>query len=274
MLIGASDTGKSTYAKELARAALEDGMSVGYVDADVAIDTAAPPACTGVQFLSHPDDLTNLGDPDEIRFVGSTHPKQLVTQMVVGTARLVGRARARADLVLLDTTGIVSGVVGETLKYHKMELCEPDLVVGLQRGSELEPLIGMLQRFFSVEVEVTAAHPDVPLASPFERSDRLRKAIASALGGQPERWRVRPTVFAPTLPAGLDLGRLDRMLVGVHDGEGRCLGLGVLDWDGEVLRVATSVGEGMKGLRLGSMRIDPGTGASSAVNLREVIFGI
>jgi polynucleotide 5'-kinase involved in rRNA processing len=274
MLIGASDTGKSTYAKDIARAALEAGRSVAYVDADVAIDTVAPPACTGVRFLAGPGDLANLSAADEIRFVGSTHPKQLVTQMVVGTARLVGRARARSYLVLLDTTSIVSGVVGETLKYHKMELCEPDLVIGLQRGSELEPLVGMLQRFFSVDVEVTAAHPDVPMASPVDRSDRIRAAIASAVGGEPERWRVRPTVFAPTLPAGLDLGRLDRMLVGVHDGEGRCLGLGVLHWDGEVLRVATSVGEGMKGLRLGSMRIDPETGASTAVNLREVIFGI
>lgn len=274
MLIGASDTGKSTYAKELARAALAEGRTVAYVDADVAVDTVAPPACTGVRYLTTADDLATLRSADEIRFVGSTHPKQLVTQMVVGTARLVGRARARADLVLLDTTGIVSGVVGETLKYHKMELCEPDLVIGFQRGSELEPLVGMLQRFFSVDVEVAPAHPDVSSTSPTDRADRLRKAMAEALGAQPERWRVRPTVFAPTLPAGLDLGRLDQMLVGVHDGDGRCLGLGVLHWDGDVLRVATEVGEGMKGLRLGSLRIDPETRASHPVNLREVMFGL
>lgn len=274
MLIGASDTGKSTYATELARTALEAGRTVAYVDADVAIDTVAPPACTGLRIMDSVDDLDTLRAADEIRFVGSTQPKHLVTQMVVGTARLVHRARSRADLILLDTTGIVSGVVGETLKYHKMELCEPDLVVGLQRGSELEPLVGMLQRFFSVDVEVTASHPDVGIASPTDRADRLRAALAKALGGTTERWRVRPTVFAPTLPAGLDLGRLADVLVGIHDGSGRCLGIGLLDWDGEVLRVETAVGEGMKGLRLGSMRVDRETTTATPINLREVIFGL
>ncbi|MEX1279933.1 MAG: Clp1/GlmU family protein [Acidimicrobiia bacterium] len=274
MLLGAPDTGKSTYAKELARQALAEGQTVAYVDADVAVDTIAPPACTGLVVLRSTDDLDAMDAADEIRFVGSIHPKHLVTQMVVGTARLVHRARRRADLVLLDTTGIVSGVVGETLKYHKMELCEPDLVVGLQRGSELEPLVGMLQRFFTVDVELTDAHPGVEVIDPTERADRLRASLGAALGGSTDRWRVRPTVFAPTLPVGLDLGRLDDMLVGIHDGSGRCLGLGLLDWDGEVLRVETAVGEGMTGLRLGSMRVDRETFAATSVNLREVMFGL
>jgi len=274
MLVGASDTGKSTYAKAVASAALAGGRTVAYVDADVAVDTVAPPACTGLRLLGSEADLDTLDQADEIRFVGSTHPKQLVLQMVACTAGLVQIARAKADLVLIDTTGVISGVVGETLKYHKMELCRPDHVIGLQRGSELEPMVGMLERFFSVGVSLMPPNPDIAEPSPTDRSDRLREALGRRLGGPLERWRVRSTVFAPTLPEGLDLTRLVDMLVGVHDGTGRCLGLGVLEYDGENLRVATTVGEGMRGLRLGSLRIDRTTFAPRTVNLREIMFGL
>lgn len=274
MLIGAADTGKSTQALRLAEAALRAGRSVGYVDADVGTDTVAPPATTGLRILRRPEDIATLHQPDEIRFVGSTHPKHLVLQMVVGAADLVAQARRETDLVLIDTTGVVSGVVGETLKYHKMELCRPDLVIGLQRGGELEPLVGMLQRFFSVEALLTEPSPDILVPSPTDRSDMLRKALADALSEPMERWRVRPTVFAPTLPAELDLTRLIDVLVGVHDGAGRCLGLGLLEYDGENLRVATSVGDGMRGLRLGSLRVDRAGFATTPVNLRELMFGL
>ncbi len=53
--------------------------------------------------------------------------------MVIATAALVDVARQSADLVVIDTTGTISGVVGETLKYHKVELTRPDTVVAIQR---------------------------------------------------------------------------------------------------------------------------------------------
>jgi polynucleotide 5'-hydroxyl-kinase GRC3/NOL9 len=187
---------------------------------------------------------------------------------------MVEQARKQADLVVIDTTGLVSGVVGETLKYHKMELCRPDRVVALQRGAELEPVAGMLRRFFGVEVTSLPVEPDVVPTSPDERAarraDRFRQALAPPL----ERWRVKPTVFAPTLPTGLDVTRLHRLLVGLHDGEGRCQGLGYLEVEEGTLRVATNQGEGMQGLRLGSLRIDPDDFTTRPVNLREVMFGL
>jgi polynucleotide 5'-kinase involved in rRNA processing len=274
MLLGAADTGKSTYAREVAAGALQAGKRVAYVDSDVAMSTIAPPACVGLKYLQGEGDFGRPGAADEIRFVGSTSPKHLLLQLVVATSRLVEVARSNADVVIIDTTGVVSGVVGETLKYHKMELCRPDVVVGLQRGGELEPLVGMLRRFFPVEIETTLAHPDVMPSDPLARAEDMRVALQESLTGEVDRWRVRPTVFAPTLPSGLDPSRLDSMLVGVHDGEDRCLGLGFLDYDGDVLRVETNVGEGMKGLRLGSLRVDRETYRATPVNLREVMFGL
>lgn len=274
VIMGGPDTGKTTLARQVLTEAVARGISAAYVDADVAQSTIGPPTCAGLKWVRTVADLETLHMADDLRFVGSTDPSRLVLQMVIATATLVAKAREQADLVVVDTTGTVSGVIGETLKYHKIELTRPDQIVCIQRGSELEPIIGMLRRFFSAEVITTTVHPELVPGSADDREFARREQLAAALAEPLEAWRVRPTVFAPTLPAGLDLTRLDHMLVGVQDGTGQCLGLGVLTHDDGVLRVRTNQGEGMKGLRLGSMRVNLAEHTTSAVNLRQVMFGV
>jgi polynucleotide 5'-hydroxyl-kinase GRC3/NOL9 len=224
--------------------------------------------------VRRPADAADLHRADALEFVGSIRPEGVVLEHVVATAKLVDLARTESQMVVVDTTGAVSGVVGQTLKYHKMELCRPDVVVGLQRGGELEPLVGMLRRFFNADVELSGADPEVRPASAEERRARRAAAFAAAFAAPLERWRVRPTVFAPTLPAGLDLARLAHVLVGLTDGTGRCLGLGVLEHEDGILRVLTNTGEEMRGLRLGSLTIDLSTWDVHRVRLNEVMFGL
>lgn len=274
MLIGAPDTGKSTLAREILRQSIAKGKVAALVDADVAQSTVGPPGCVGLKWVRTSNDLTEISEADALRFVGSTNPSRLVLQMVLATAALVEQARTTADLVLIDTTGAVSGVVGQTLKYHKVETCHPELVVGLQRGAELEPIVGMLQRFFSVDVITADVHPELVPLSPDVRSEARVRHLKHALADPLEAWRIKPTVFAPTLPTGLDLDRLAGIVVGVQDGVGACLGLGVLDYTDGVLRVLTNHGEGMQGLRLGSMRVDLSSYETKPVNLRELMFGL
>jgi polynucleotide 5'-kinase involved in rRNA processing len=274
LLVGGPDTGKSAFARRLLNAAASAAVSTAYVDADVDQSTTGPPACVGLHWVRRPTDLADVGRADALEFVGSITPEGVVLEHVVATAKLVEMARAEAALVVVDTTGAISGVIGQTLKYHKMELCRPDIVVGLQRGGELEPLVGMLRRFFNAEVELTGLDPDLRPSSPEDRRAARAAAFARAFTAPLERWRVRPTVFAPTLPTGLDLARLDRVLVGLMDGSGRCLGLGVLEHDDGILRVLTNYGEEMRGLRLGSLTIDLTGFDVHRVRLNELMFGL
>jgi polynucleotide 5'-kinase involved in rRNA processing len=274
MLIGAMDTGKSTLGRRIARAALERGRTVAYVDADVGNSTIGPPACTALAVLHSTADLDRLAVADRLHFVGAITPDRLVLQHVIATVALADEGRRSADLVIIDTTGAVSGVAGETLKYHKVELIRPELVVALQRGGELEPIIGMLRRFLATEVSALPADPDVLPIGPDQRASRRAEAFEIAFTPPLDRWRVRPTVFAPTLPPGLDLARLDGVLVGVQDGDGHCLGVGRLEYEEGALKVLTRAGEGMQGLRLGSVRIDLETFMTKQINLRELIFGL
>jgi polynucleotide 5'-hydroxyl-kinase GRC3/NOL9 len=274
MLLGAPDTGKTTFAKRLLATALAVGKTVAYVDGDTDQTTTGPPACAGMRLIREQADLDTIDRADRLQFVGSISPEGVVLQQVAATAGLVDAARAEADLTVVDTVGTVSGVVGQTLKYHTMELVKPDIVIGLQRGAELEPVIGMLRRFFSADVETVPVDPAVRPSSPDTRRTHRTKRFAQALAEPLQRWRVRETVFAPTLPSGLDQAKLDGVLVGLQDGVGTCLGLGVLEFDGEDLRVITNSGDGMRGLRLGSLRLDLRTFEVQRVRLRDLMFGI
>lgn len=273
MLIGSTDTGKTTVGRRIAARALAQGRTVAYVDADVGNSSIGPPSCASMSLLTEPADLDRR-QADLLHFVGAISPDRLVLQHVVATVSLANEGARTSDLVIVDTTAAVSGVAGETLKYHKVELIRPELAIALQRGGELEPIIGMLRRFLGTAVRTLPADPDVTPIGPDQRASRRAEGFAQAFEPPLDRWRVRPTVFAPTLPPGLDLARLDGVLVGVQDGEGRCLGLGRLGYDDGTLKVLTRAGEGMQGLRLGSLRLDLDTFATRTVNLRELIFGL
>jgi polynucleotide 5'-kinase involved in rRNA processing len=274
MLIGGLDTGKTTVAMDAVRYAVASGHRPVLVDADVGISTVGPPACVGIKVFESESDLEAVREPDALHFVGTITSSRLVLQQVVATAVMVERARNLGNVIIVDTTAVAAGVSGETLKYHKAELCRPDRVIALQRGEEMEPVVGMLRRFLDLEVVTAPTDPSLNPLGPDDRAKRRAAAFAAALRPPLERWKVRPTVFAPTLPVGLNLGRLDKVLVGVQDAAGGCLGLGILQVEDDTLRVMTNVGEGMTGLRLGSIRVDPDTYEGTVINLRELMFGI
>lgn len=272
MLVGGLDTGKTTLGRTIARAALDGGRTVGYLDADVGQKSVGPPAAVTLRMLKGLGDLENLDRVDGLYFVGATSPQGQLLPLVVGAGTLLQRAQAGgADLVIVDTSGLVSGVYGQILKYHKIELLRPDTVIGLQRGEELEPVLGIVQRFFGAEVVVLPVHPGAVSTSVEERARnreaRLRRYFSEPL----QRWRVKPTVFMPTLPALFEQDQLDRLLVGLADGAGAYIGLGYLEYSEGVLRLISPVDEAPKALKLGSVRLD-GSFRIRRVDLRN-LFG-
>jgi len=274
MVMGAANTGKTTMSRLLLQDALDAGRSVAYVDSDVAVSTVGAPACVGLRWVRSQSDLEDLSRADEMRFVGSTQPQGVVLPHVVATATLIEEARQGADFIVLDTSSAVSGVVGQTLTYHITELCDPTLIIAMQRGEELEPGIGMLRRFLGARIAKSEPPPGLQVLGPLERRSRLIESIRNSFEPDLQRWRVHSSVFAPTLPEAFDLSRLEGMLVGVQNESGACLGLGALEHDDGVVRVATKYGDQMRGLRLGSMRINLETYETSRVRLRQLIFGI
>lgn len=277
VLLGGVDTGKTSFGLTVAEEARARGVATAYIDADVGQSTVGPPACIGLKFCKDLDrvDTETVAPADELGFVGSISPRDNLLPVVTGTYRLVTHARqAGSDLIIVDTSGFITGVYAELLKYYKLELIMPDIAIGFERGEELEPVLGIIRRLLPVEVMGLKVESAVVERSVEERlayrEGKLREYFSSPLS----RWRVKTSVFMPTIPAGTDLALLDGLIVGLEDGSGRCLGIGVLEYDAseEVLRMISPVTEGAKGLRLGSMKIDKEGRVVGRVSLRD-LFG-
>jgi polynucleotide 5'-hydroxyl-kinase GRC3/NOL9 len=276
LFIGGLDSGKSSMARAIAAHALRLGRNVAYLDADVSQKTVGPPGTVGLRHIREPDDLTHdrLAEPDVIGFVGSTSSHQHLVPLVGAIGRLRNRARDEgAELIVVDTGSEVSGIRGQLAKYYKVDAVEPDLVVALQRGEELEPIVGVIERFFGVEVVRLAIHPSVVPSTVEERIARLEEAMRRYFRPPVQRFRVRPTVFMPSLPPLFDLSQLDRLLVGLSDGEGGYTGVGYLEpiAGNGGLRLISPVAEPPKALRLGSVRLEEGFRARR-IDLRN-LFG-
>jgi polynucleotide 5'-kinase involved in rRNA processing len=277
VLLGGIDTGKTTFGLTIAEAARQRGMRVAYVDAAIDYSTVGPPGCVGLKFcddLEHVDEQS-IAKADALAFVGTITAQGHSFALATATAHLVAVAREHeAELIVVDTSGYISGVYAEVLKYRKLQLVRPDAVVGFQRGEELEPILSTAARFFSIPVTGLKVASGVRERFVEERSAHREARLRSYFLPPLSRWRVKPTVFMPTLPPEIDPARLDGLMVGLDDGKGSCMGIGVLEFDQEerVLRMVSSVSEPARGLLLGTVRITTTGQVIGRVTVRE-LFG-
>lgn len=276
-LLGGIDAGKTSFGHELARRSAEAGIATAIVDGDSVQSSIGPPTTVGLKHISGAKDLEAeaLFSADALGFVGSIIPKGHLLPLVTNTCKLVNRARnAGAEMIVVDTTSLVSGIYGQSLKFFKMDLIQPKHVVAFERGGELEPVVGIAQRFTSASVIQCEVPEEAAFRSADDRVTFREQQFARYFGEGTSRWRVKPTVFMPTLPPEFDLALLDDLVVGMEDGSGTCVGIGVLEYDAgeDILRMISPVTEGVKGLRLGSVRIETSGRSKGPVDLRH-LFG-
>jgi polynucleotide 5'-hydroxyl-kinase GRC3/NOL9 len=275
VLIGGMDSGKSTLARRIAAAGVAEGLTVGVLDADVGQSTIGPPTTVGLRLARTEADLApeSLREADELAFVGSISPQGHLLPLVTGARLLLDRAKdLGAELVVVDTTGQVSGVYAQLLKFHKVGILQPDLVIGIARGEELEPVLGVIRRFYATEIVTLGIHPNVVPTSVEKRAQNREDSMRTYFTEPLQRWRVKPTVFVPALPDLFDISTLDRIVVGLSDGKGSCMGIGYLEYlqEDQGLRLVSPVAEAPKALILGSVRLEEGFRARR-VDLRNLL---
>ncbi|MGH2392984.1 MAG: Clp1/GlmU family protein, partial [Candidatus Limnocylindria bacterium] len=142
MVVGESDTGKTTLVTAIANALLARRLRVAVIDADLGQSEIGPPTTIGLGRVRHR--LGRLADAEVIalHFVGVTSPPRNLIGAIVGTRRMLDQARAaRFPRIVIDTSGLVSGVLGRTLKQAKIEVTDPDLVICLERSAECEHIV-------------------------------------------------------------------------------------------------------------------------------------
>ncbi|MBO8175150.1 MAG: polyhydroxyalkanoate depolymerase [Thermococcus sp.] len=140
MILGGVDSGKTTLATFLANELLSLGFRVAIIDSDIGQKGILPPATISLGF---PDGLfESFGDIKAYKhyFVGSITPNQFFGEMIAGVKLLTEEAEKKSDVIIIDTTGLISGS-GVELKRMKIETVKPDVLIALQRKDELEPIL-------------------------------------------------------------------------------------------------------------------------------------
>jgi len=160
VFLGGVDTGKTTLVWELA-AELSKSCTVGVVDSDIGQSHLGPPTTVGWGIV--PPDAGSWEDVEVrgIYFVGALSPQGHLLPTVVGTKLLCDEARSLCDKVLVDTTGLIWGDVGRILKSTKVDVLDPDLVVGMQKGRELEPILNLWKGMLRPQVLKFQTSPEV-----------------------------------------------------------------------------------------------------------------
>ncbi len=224
MLIGASDTGKSTLARYLFEQLCRRGRRAAYLDLDVGQSTLGLPTTMNVALAAAPgDDRFPPQGPQAAYFVGAVTPRGHMLPTVVGAHRLQQWALAQgAEAIVVDTTGLVARFQGgQALKQWKIELLAPDAVIGLQRGRELEPILWPLRRDARVRSIELPVAPQVVERSREARIARRRERLTAYFA------EARPHLIELRRLAVYNLSRLTpNALLAFQDDQGFMLGLG------------------------------------------------
>lgn len=154
MIIGGTDSGKTTTMVFFANELLSLGFRIAVIDSDIGQKGILPPATITLGFpdrlFSSPDEIT----PYKHYFIGSITPNQFFGEMITGVRVLVDEALKKADVILIDTTGFVHDS-GVDLKRMKIEAIKPDIILALERENELEPVLKPFEnkiRIFKLKV--------------------------------------------------------------------------------------------------------------------------
>jgi polynucleotide 5'-hydroxyl-kinase GRC3/NOL9 len=320
MVIGRVDAGKTTLCGILAAHALAAGVKVALVDADPGQSDIGPPAAVGMAIVKDARDLEDLESmpADGISFIGTTSPGGHLLQLAAAAHEMVVRARAAgAELVIVDTSGLVDAGIGRALKAAKVDLLRPRHIAALQRKDEVEHLLAPYRTRDDPKVWRL---PQSRATKPRDRDERKAKrerqfaayftdAMAHELAwddvgleqtlmltGKPvpghmaayveelaegevvHAERIETGIFAivKALPGpahrtikgeeldvrAVDAGLLQDLLVGLMDGSGHTLAMGVLtrvDYKRRrffIQAPIASIGH-VRGLRFGAMRVSP-----------------
>ena len=142
LVIGATDTGKSICTLLFANFWAKHGKKVGIVDIDMGQSDLGPPATMGMSVIDKPVNSFKEIIADALYFVGSTSPLNYFLPTICGAKKLVDEGvKKGAEIIILDTTGLVKGITGRTLKEYLIEIISPHYILALQKKDELEHIL-------------------------------------------------------------------------------------------------------------------------------------
>lgn len=154
MIIGATDSGKSSLLKYLLRTLLRKKLIVSFVDSDIGQSSLGLPGTICMKTFYHEHDF-NKFIFKKMSFVGTVNPAMNMSAVISITGKMTKICAEKSDITLIDTSGLISGEIGKSLKILKIKTVKPDLIIALQREKELEHILVSANEFHIQRIPVS-----------------------------------------------------------------------------------------------------------------------
>jgi polynucleotide 5'-kinase involved in rRNA processing len=173
VFLGDVDTGKTTFVMYLGNLFCQLDIKSGILSTD--IGQGFPGLISLYQFDSPLIDMAEV-TPTDAFFVGATSPNCFEHRVMVGTQKMIKKAKSlKIEALFVDTTGWVYGYKARELKTSLLQLIQPDVLVVVEREHELEHLV----RPFLNLIDEVYRMPASPKIRYRDRTDRkfLRESM-------------------------------------------------------------------------------------------------
>ncbi len=275
MVMGGVDSGKSTLSRYLIYRFTSLSRMVAMIDCDVGQTHLGPPTTIGMMLYNNPWERFDNIRPDCMRFIGSTSPIRHLVEIVVSTRKLVDKAlEMGAEVILVNTDGLIMGIPGTRLKLNQVDLLRPKYILALQESSEIEPLLMFIEKQDTTFIiRLRTSEKAVKKSPETRRTLREERYREYFLGAKNIKIPLSEVTFW-----GYEFGdckdlmtdetertaKLRNLLLGLGDAENYTLALGIFqDFDAKerCLKILTPLASRDLGrvrhVRLGDIRINP-----------------
>lgn len=142
MILGETDSGKSTLARYLVERFVSRELPICLLDADVGQSSLGLPGTISMKIFASSEDFRAY-TYETMCFVGTVNPAKAIALITSTVRRMALECGRKVGPVLVDTTGLVAGEVGAQLKISKIRALEPAVLIALQRERELEHILAL-----------------------------------------------------------------------------------------------------------------------------------
>jgi len=228
LILGASDTGKTTLAEALTRC-LTKSKRIGVIDADIGQSHIGPPTTVGWALVENQKvDFSQL-TAGAISFVGDVTPVGHLLQLTSAIAQCVRHLSPLTEFIIIDTPGLIAGPAAAALWWTVQQILKPNLILAVQKNDELSSILVGLRSLDS-NLELIKSPPEIRIKSPQQRQ-RYRQNQFNKYFRDSCLYNISLTNVSVQSGRRLSRDTLNNRLVGLRDAKGADLAIGIInDW--------------------------------------------
>jgi polynucleotide 5'-hydroxyl-kinase GRC3/NOL9 len=228
LILGASDTGKTTFAIELAQR-LAQKEPVAFIDADIGQSRIGPPTTIGSSLIDSSNKDFSKFKTQSLCFVGAVSPVGHLLQFTAALIKCVRQASTAAKLLIIDTPGYVANAAATSLWWAVTDILRPSKIVMLERRDELADFVlGISLHCELIRIKTPAG---MPLKSMADRQSNRQKKYKEYFSDSSAYQISLNNVAIQARENLLDYMYINRMIA-LRGSDGNDLAIGrILKWD-------------------------------------------